>query len=68
VRSDGECSTVRRIEYGVLQGFVIDTHFIDDVSGVIHFCRSTIMLMTCRFSIVLLLLIFRNVMIRLMLT
>jgi hypothetical protein len=41
VRSDGEYSTVRGIEYGVLQGFVLGLllfiSFIDDVSGVYFF-------------------------------
>jgi hypothetical protein len=41
LRSDGEYSTVRGIEYGVLQGFVLGPllfiSFIDDVSGVIYF-------------------------------
>jgi hypothetical protein len=43
VRSDGEYSTVRGIEYGVPQGSVLGSlmfiSFIDDVSDVIHFCR-----------------------------
>jgi hypothetical protein len=43
VRSDGECSTVRGLEFGVPRGSVVDPllfiSFIDDVSGVIHFCR-----------------------------
>jgi hypothetical protein len=43
VRSDGEYSTVRGIEYSVPQGSVLAPiffiSFIDDVSGVIHLCR-----------------------------
>jgi hypothetical protein len=69
VRSDGDYSTVRGIECGVPQGSVLlFISFIDDVSGVIHFCRFIFMLMTCRFTIVPLLLTFRDVMMRLMLT
>jgi hypothetical protein len=43
VRSDSEYSMVRGIEYGVPESFELGpflfNSFIDDVSGVIHFCR-----------------------------
>jgi hypothetical protein len=40
VRSFGEYSMVRSIEYGVLHyNMVLFIYFIDDLSGVIHFCR-----------------------------
>jgi hypothetical protein len=58
--------------YGVLHGSVLCPllfiSFIDDVSGVIHFCRFYILLMTYRFTVVPLLLTFGDVMLRLMLT
>jgi hypothetical protein len=72
VRSDSEYSAVRGIEYGVPHGSVLSLllfiSFIEDVSGVIHSVVFTFMLMTCRFTIVPLLLTFRDVMMRLMLT
>jgi hypothetical protein len=43
VRTDGDNSTVSGIEYGVPQdsvpGPILFISFIDDVFGVIHFCR-----------------------------
>jgi hypothetical protein len=74
-RSDGEYSTVKGIEYGVPQGSVLVQllfiSFIDDVSGVINFCRFHIYaddLQSCRFTRVSLLQTFRDFLIRLMRT
>jgi hypothetical protein len=71
VRSQGEYSTVRGIECGVIQGSALGPllliSFIDEVSGVIHFCRFHIYADDLQ-TVVLLLLTFRDVMMRLMLT
>jgi hypothetical protein len=62
---------VNILRSGALNVVFLRVLYLADVSGVIHFCRFHIYtdnVITCRFTIVPLLLTFRDIMMRLMLT